>query len=50
MIYALSALGLLIGLWIWSMCRIAARDDENFERLDQREQHPAQRELTGTDE
>jgi len=49
MIYALSALGLLFGLWIWSMCRIA-KDDENLERLDQRERHPAQRDLTGTAE
>jgi hypothetical protein len=50
MIYAFSVLGLLIALWIWSMCRIAAKDDENFERLDQREQHPAELELTGTDD
>jgi len=30
MIYALSAIGLLFGLWIWSMCRIAGKYDEHW--------------------
>ena len=50
MVYALTAIGLVIGLFIWSMCRIGARYDEHFERLDQREQHSCQCDLTGTDE
>ena len=50
MVYALTAIGLLIGLFIWSMCRIGARYDEHFERLGQREQRSGQRDLTGTDE
>jgi len=50
MVYALTAIGLVIGLFIWSMCRIAGRYDLHFERLDQREQHSGQRDLTGTDE
>jgi len=50
MVYTLTAIGLLIGLFIWSMCRIGARYDEHFERLDQREQHSGQRDLTGTAE
>src|SRR5580700_830900 len=54
MIYALSAIGLLIGfliwIWIWSMCRIAAKYDENFEPINQREEPIAQHDRTGTDE
>jgi hypothetical protein len=50
MVYALTVIGLVIGFFIWSMCRTAGRYDQNFERLDQREQHSGQRDLTGTDE
>jgi len=50
MVYALTAIGLVIGLFIWSMCRIAGKYDEHFERLDQREQHSGQCDLTGTGE
>jgi len=50
MVYTLIAIGLMIGLFIWSMCRIGARYDEHFERLDQRKQDSGQRDLTGTGE
>jgi hypothetical protein len=50
MVYVITAIGLVIGLFIWSMCRIAARYDKNFETLDQRDQHSGQRDLTGTDQ
>jgi hypothetical protein len=54
MTYALSAIGLLIGflilIWIWSMCRIAAKYDENFEAINQHEEPIAQHDRTGTDE
>ena len=45
MVYALAAIGLVIGLFIWSMCRIAGRYDENFEPLDQHDRHTDQRDL-----
>jgi hypothetical protein len=50
MIYALVGIGLVIGLCVWSMCRVAAKYDENSERLHQHEQHSPQRDLTGTDD
>jgi|SRR5215469_5048587 len=46
MVYALAAIGLVIGLFIWSMCRIAGRYDENFEPLDQHDRHTDQRDLS----
>ena len=49
MIYVLVVIGFMIGLCVWSMCRVAAKYDENFERLDQRGHHSAQHDLTGTD-
>jgi hypothetical protein len=50
MIYALAVIGLTIGFCVWSMCRVAAKYDEDFERLHQHEQHSPQRDLTGTDD
>jgi len=49
MVYALAAIGLVTGLFIWSMCRVAGSDDENFEPLDQQDRRSDQRDLTGTD-
>ena len=50
MIYVLAVIGFMIGLFVWSMCRVAAKYDKNFERLNQREQHSAEHDLTGTGE
>jgi|SRR5215831_4390731 len=47
MIYVLGVIGFMIGLCVWSMCRVAAKYDENFERLDQREHHSAKQILPG---
>jgi hypothetical protein len=40
----------LIWIWIWSMCRIAAKYDENFEPINQLEEPIARHDRTGTDE
>ena len=50
MISALAVIGLTIGFCVWSMCRVAAKYDEDLERLHQHEQHSPQRDLTGTDD